>query len=190
MSLITRKKAPMPKAKAITKSENEEIIIILSDISLKDGKTKLFTSKDNINKLASLRCGDDEFLLNVKYPDLLYEIIGGFNKLYDTHTNFDVGFKFLQTLVDNPDFTVKDEDISVLFAAPWFDRENELYREALDRMKTKISVKKGIFNCPDCVRNKRTPINNTESVTMTTRAADEPESVINTCNNCGYKWMF
>jgi DNA-directed RNA polymerase subunit M/transcription elongation factor TFIIS len=199
MSLKTNTKAPAKSTKKdIPKSDNKNVVALLKDITITydSENIPLFANERDIIRIANIRCAsDDNFLLNIQYQSLLYEIIGGFNKFFkenniDGVVDYETVIRFLEIIAADENFSLKDEDITFLFQSPWYDKENKIYQGSLDRLKTKISVKKGVFKCPDCIRNKRTPVNNTESIEFQNRSSDEPLSVMNTCNNCNYKWVF
>jgi len=206
MSLKSNTKAPSKNSTKKSKivSENDAIVTILSNVTFGNEKTKLFQDEKQIAKLASIRTKDEKFLLNEEYPHILYEVIGGFyklmkekskdfDKIIDSLENitkdFDKIIDFLETIVKDENFSIEDDDISIIFEAPWFQKEIDSYKTKIDRLKTKISVKKGIVKCPDCIRNNRKPIDNTESVEFQNRSSDEPMALMNSCLNCNYKWV-
>ncbi len=189
MSLRTKGQAPTSnKNKVATpKKSNAEIIKILREVTIRDNEF-LFEDDDIIKELASIKTVDGDFLLNENYPNLLFEIIGGFAKLNKEKIDFGKAIEYIKVVIKDNNFSLRDEDFTIIFKLPWFLEEQRNYLGTINRMKTKISVKKGIFKCPECIKNKRTPVNDTESVEVMSRSADEPMDVYNTCNNCGYKW--
>jgi len=196
MSLKPKTVAPTKKSitpKSKTSRTNDEVVAILKKVSFadKDDKTIKFFTDSQIENLVQIRvASDNEFLLSIKHPYYLYEIIGGFYKLRkatNSDTVIDNCITFLGNLSQEPSFSLFDDDLTILFRVPWYDKERQLYKETLDRMKTKISIKKGILECHKCKSAQR-PSYNTESVEFQTRSSDEPMTVVTTCNECGNKW--
>jgi len=188
MSLKVNKKAPTSSKK---KSSNNKVFKLLEGISFdKDKETIYLFNYEQLEKLTNIKCTNDDFLLTLDYPQLLYEIIGGFYKCYREKIDFNTVIDFLFIIAKEPDFSLKNEDITILFRSPYFEKEYKIYRQSIDRLKTKISVKKGIFKCPVCVREKRKPDDRRETIEFQNRSSDEPMAIFNTCNNCGHKWIF
>jgi hypothetical protein len=188
MSLKTTKKAPSIKKNKKNNKEDEEnndVKQILSD-------TKIFT-ESQIEELVKIKTYKDDYLLNSEYTDILYEIIGGFYKISKENSNnvenFNKIIEYLKLIVNDEDFSVEDDDFVIIFSAPWFEKESIEYKKMIERLKSKITVKKGIMKCPDCIRNNRKPIDNTESIEIKNRGSDEPMSVKSNCLNCNYVWM-
>jgi len=190
MSLKNKKVAPPTgtgRSKISTIKPNTAMINFLQEVTVQGGN--LLFDEETVKSLAGIRCTDGEFLLSLDYPQIVYEIIGGFDKLKKLGIkDFEITIDFLKSIAQSKNFSVKNDDISFIFEAPWYEEESKIHRATIDRLKTKISVKKGIFKCPDCLRNKR-DATKTETIEFQTRSGDEPLTNFNTCNNCGWKWV-
>ncbi len=190
MSLKTKTVAPSSesaKTKTSTPKSNSSVLKLLKKIKTGNGD-HLFDDK-TATQLSNIRCVDQSFLLSEDYPDFIYEIIGGFDKLRKMNiTDFGIAIQFLTSIAEDENFALENEDFSFIFEGPWYSEESKNYKEYINRLKTKIKIKKGIFKCPACKREGRKD-NNTESIELQTRSGDEPLSVHNTCNTCGWKWV-
>lgn len=184
MSLKEKNPAPKAKDRSETvvrkKDKRKGLTKILSQISTEGDGNFLFTSQqiDAILDL-TLKNGKPFITLESEYT---YEFIGGCEKFKREGDDISELIVITQDQLNQGNYNYVNN-------APWFEKERKIYQEELKRAKTKVVVKKGIFKCPNCVREKREP-NNTETDIYSTRSGDEPLTVHNRCNTCGYSWKF
>ena len=82
MSLKNKKVAPPAgagKTKINTAKTNTAIMNFLQEVTVQNGS--LLFDEDTARTLAAIRCVNGDFLLSSDYPQVVYEIIGGFDKL-------------------------------------------------------------------------------------------------------------
>lgn len=145
---------------------------------------RLFTEDEAI-RLANIQTSDGILVFNMDTPNLTYEIIGGFEKLRASGQDFEtVILKIERDAATGRFDRIEDRDLreSIVFDQDWFEPEKARHSDMINRLKTQISTKQGIFPCPQCKKS------NTDTVELQTRASDEPMTIFNTCRDCGKAW--
>lgn len=177
-------KSKKNKSKSIEREPKEESTLknILSKIIIKKSEERLFTNKE-IDALLALSFADNTPFLTMSNKDLLFEFIGGCEKIKRDQESFD---DFMQ--LTRATLTISTgSTYSIIDNAPWFKSEKNYYEKEIRRLKIQITAKRGIFKCPQCLASNRDPTN-TETVEIQTRSADEAITNFNNCNNCSYRW--
>jgi DNA-directed RNA polymerase subunit M/transcription elongation factor TFIIS len=145
---------------------------------------RLFTEEE-ATRLASIQTSDGRLVFNMDTPNLTYEIIGGFEKLRASEKDFETAILKIERDAATGRFDrIDDLDLreSIVFDQDWFEFEKVRHSDMINRLKTQISTKQGIFPCPQCKKS------NTDTVELQTRASDEPMTIFNTCRDCGKAW--
>ncbi len=140
---------------------------ILSNI--KDQHGKYLLSSLQIDNLLSMKQEDGTLLFNSSddTKDMIYNIISQI-RVY--------GFNDIYTRLQKQ---TRDE---YLFNTPGFDSAKDIEINSIFSFKSKVEVVTGVFKCPKC---------HTDRVTYyqkQMRSADEPMTIIITCESCKYVW--
>ena len=127
---------------------------------------------EDLRNLIDLKYADGSLLfpINVKYNDILYEVINRIRK-----NGFDPISKILTSKIWN-----NEEDL--YFSLPEYDSAVFKYNNFIEEQYDVREVISGLYKCKRCKSDKTT------SFTVQLRSRDEGETVKINCTNCGLNY--